>query len=127
MWIDKLFDTIEKARQAASWQSAFGEPQVVEDRTIIPVAQVGYGFGLGFGSVPQPQAETETEEEPVSRGKGGGGGATAKPLGAIVVTPERVYFEPVEDGGRIALFGIGFAALFVLQLAKTLRAIFGRA
>jgi uncharacterized spore protein YtfJ len=129
MSIDRLFDTIEEARQAASWQSAFGQPQVVEDKTLIPVAQVGYGFGLGFGSAPQPQAEAETEGEPGigEEGGGGGGGATSKPLGAIVVTPERVYFEPVEDSRKIALFGIGFAALFVVQLAKTLRAIFGRA
>jgi uncharacterized spore protein YtfJ len=129
MSINRLFDTIEKTRQAASWQAAFGEPQVVEDKTIIPVAQVGYGFGLGFGSGSQPEAEPEAEGERVSGGEGGGGGggATAKPLGVIVVTPEQVCFEPVEDGGKIALFGIGFAALFILQLAKTLRAIFGRA
>jgi len=59
-------------------------------------------------------------------GGGGGGGASARPLGAIVVTPERVYFEPVQDQGQIALFGIGFATLFIFELARTLRAIFGR-
>jgi len=126
MSINKLFDTIEKTRQTAHWQAAFGEPQVVEDKTIIPVAQVGYGFGLGFGTAPQPETEPEAKPEAGGSGGGGGGGASSKPLGAIVVTPERVCFEPVQDEGKIALFGIGFAALFVFELARTLRAILGR-
>jgi len=132
MSINKLFDTIDKTRQTAQWQAAFGEPQVLEDQTLIPVAQVGYGFGLGFGQGSQPEAESEAEPEAEGApgasgiGGGGGGGASARPLGAIVVTPERVYFEPVQDQGQIALFGIGFATLFIFELARTLRAIFGR-
>jgi uncharacterized spore protein YtfJ len=123
MSINKLFDTIEKTREAANWQAAFGEPLVVEDRTIIPVAQVSYGFGLGFGTPAEPQEEGDPADGP--EGGGGGSGVSAKPLGAIVVTPERVYFEPVGDQSKIALFGMGVAVLFILQLAKTLRAIFG--
>jgi uncharacterized spore protein YtfJ len=125
MSVNQLFETIEKARETAHWRAAFGEPQVFEDKTVIPVAQVGYGFGFGFGSGSGPSAG---EDEPLSTGEGGGGGggAQAKPLGAIVVTPERVYFEETEDSSKIALAGIGAVALFILQLAKTLRVIFGR-
>jgi uncharacterized spore protein YtfJ len=125
MSVNQLFETIEKARETAHWRAAFGEPQVFEDKTVIPVAQVGYGFGFGFGSGSGPSAG---EDEPLSTGEGGGGGggAQAKPLGAIVVTPERVYFEETEDSSKIALAGIGVVALFILQLAKTLRVIFGR-
>jgi len=124
MSLNKLFDAIEKATETASWRAAFGEPQVAEDKTIIPVAQVGYGFGLGFGHGTGP---SETEGEPPSEGEGGGGGggASAKPLGVIVVTPEHVYFEEVEDASKIALAGIGVAALFIIQVTKTLRTIFG--
>jgi uncharacterized spore protein YtfJ len=127
MWImslNKLFDTVERAREAAHWQAAFGEPQVVEGKTIIPVAQVGYGFGLGFGQGTGPSEG----DEPMSQGEGGGGGggASAKPLGVIVVTPEHVYFEETEDVGKIAVLGIAMAALGIFQIAKTLRAIFGR-
>jgi uncharacterized spore protein YtfJ len=69
MSLDKLFESIEQTRETANWQSAFGEPQVVEDKTVIPVAKVGYGFGYGFGS---GQAPGEEEDEPVSEGEGGG-------------------------------------------------------
>jgi uncharacterized spore protein YtfJ len=125
MALNKLFDTIQQARETANWEAAFGEPQKLEDRTIIPVAQVGYGFGLGFGSGTAPADE---EDKPVSTGEGGGagGGALVRPLGVIVVTPESVYFEEVRDEGKIAIFGIGMVTLSIFQVAKTLRAIFGR-
>jgi uncharacterized spore protein YtfJ len=125
MSLNRLFDAIEQTKETAQWQAAFGEPQVFEDRTVIPVAQVGYGFGLGFGSGTGP-AEEEDEPASVAEGGGGGGGAQAKPLGALVITPEHIYFEETMDTGKLAMAGIGLAALFVLQLAKTLRAIFGR-
>ena len=92
---------------------------------LIPVAQVFYGFGLGFGrGTNEPQAE----EEPASEGEGGGGGggASTRPLGAIVITPEEVYFEETLDVGRISMAGLVVGGLVVLQLGKTLRAIFGR-
>ncbi len=125
MSLNRLFDTMEQARETARWQAAFGEPQVVEGRTIIPVAKVGYGFGFGFGSGTGP-AEQEGEPAPGGEGGGGGGQASAKPLGAIVVTPENVYFEETADEGKIALAGIILGIVSVLQFFKTLRAIFGK-
>ena len=125
MSLNRLFDAVEQARDTAHWQAAFGEPHVEEDRTIIPVAQVSYGFGLGFGSGSGPSSD-EGEPSGEGEGGGGGGGASAKPLGAIVVTPECVYFEEVRDDGKIELFGIALVAFSVFQIAKTLRLIFGR-
>ncbi len=90
----------------------------VVNSCLIPVAQVGYGFGLGFGSGSQP---AEGESAPPTEG-GGGGGATAKPLGMIVVTPDAVRFEPVADT-KIPLWGMAVGALFIFELARTVRAI----
>jgi uncharacterized spore protein YtfJ len=125
MALNRLFEQIETARETAHWRAAFGEPQVVGDHTLIPVARVGYTFGLGFGQGSGPAGE----EGPAETGEGGGagGGASAQPLGTIVVTPEQVYFEESVDASRIALAAIGLAALIAVQLFKTLRAIFGRA
>lgn len=123
MILNQLFDKIDQVRETANWQAAFGPPQVVEGKTIIPVARVSYLFGLGFGSVLGAEAETES----VGGSQGGeGGGAVTKPLGAIVVTPERVYFEPILDMGKIAWFGLGLAALLLFQLSRTLRLVLGR-
>jgi uncharacterized spore protein YtfJ len=120
-----MFESIEQAREAANWQSAFGEPQVIDDKTVIPVAQVGYGFGLGFGRGGQTSEEGD-EPEMEGEGGGGGAGASAKPYGVIVVTPENVYFEEVEDSSKIAVMGIVMVAFSIFQVSKTLRAIFGR-
>ena len=126
MSLNRLFDGVTQVRETAHWQAAFGKPQEVEGKTLIPVAQVGYGFGLGFGSAavePETKAEPPPAGEGGGEGGGGGGGAVARPLGAFVVTPEYVYFEQVQNDSRIILCSLGVAALFILQLAKTLRAI----
>ena len=125
MQLNKLFDMIESTRASANWRAAFGEPEVVDDKTIIPVAQVGYGFGLGFGR-EDSASEDEGDSGAGGEGGGGGGGASAKPYGVIVVTPDDVYFEEVEDNSRIAVLGIAMSAFAIFQVAKTLRAIFGR-
>jgi uncharacterized spore protein YtfJ len=122
MSLNRLFDTVEKARETAQWRAAFGEAQTVEGQTLIPVAQVGYGFGLGFGEGPGKEGEAASGGE----GGGAGGGASAKPLGVIVVTPEAVYFEETEDANRIAMAGIVLAGLLGLQFLKTVRAILAR-
>lgn len=125
MSIDRLFESIQNMKEAAHWRSAFGEAQQVGDKTLIPVARVSYGFGTGFGSGSGPQAE---DEPPAGQGEGGGGGGmgSAHPLGVIVVTPEDVYFEETADESKIAMAGIVLSGIVVLQLAKTLRAIFGK-
>ena len=125
MSLNKLFDSVEKAQETAHWRAAFGEPQVFEDRTLIPVARVSYGFGLGFGSGTGP-VEKEGEPAPGGEGGGGGSGASAQPLGVLVVTPERIYFEETADESKIALAGIALAALSSYQFFKTLRMIFGK-
>lgn len=140
MPLNRLFDQIERARETAHWQSVFGEPQAAGDRTLIPVARVSYTFGLGFGQgsgaagmedlTPEgaagPSAGGEGGPPPRGEGGGVGGGASARPLGAIVITPDKVYFEETVDATKIAVAGIALAALVASQLFTTLRAIFGR-
>lgn len=129
MELNQLFDTVEKTRESANWQAAFGEPQVVGEQTIIPVARVGYGFGLGFGrGTGLQEAESDPDPEAVASGEGGGGGggALSNPLGAIVVTADEVYFEESADVTKIVLGVFLAGTIFVWQLGKTLRAIFGQ-
>jgi uncharacterized spore protein YtfJ len=124
MSLNRLFDAIDKARDTAQWRAAFGEPLAFEDKTVIPVAQVGYGFGLGFG---HPREIPEDEAVLAAEGQGGvGGGALSRPLGAIVITEDDVYFEETVDANKVSLAGIFLAGVIVVQVAATLRAIFSR-
>lgn len=124
MPLNRLFDAIERVRDTAQWRSAFGEPLVLENRTMIPVAQVGYGFGLGFG---HPSEIPEDEGVLAAQGQGGvGGGAMSRPLGAFVVSDDGVRFEETIDAAKIALAGILLAGVIVVQTAATLRALLSR-
>jgi uncharacterized spore protein YtfJ len=125
MPLNKLFDTVEKVKDTASWRTAFGEPQLIDEKVIIPVARVGYGFGLGFGSdaIPdQPETEASLEDD----ASGAGGAAWSRPMGAIIVTPEDVYFEETVESGKIALAGIALTAFIVFLFTGVLRAFLGR-
>jgi uncharacterized spore protein YtfJ len=131
MALNRLFDNIHETREAAHWRSAFGEPQTVGEQTIIPVARVAYGFGLGFGQAgPQSDGEPgeEAAEEAMAAGEGGGGGggAMTRPVGALVVTPECVYFEETASTDKVALAGILLGGLAILQVGLTLREILRR-
>ena len=124
MSLNDMFEAMERTRETAQWEAAFGEPQVLEGRTLIPVAKVFHGFGLGFGRGSGPAQEEESPEQE-GEGGGGGGGASAQPLGVIVVTPDELYFEPTVDVGRLWLARMVVIVLVGWQFLKTLRAIFG--
>ncbi|MGD8397739.1 MAG: spore germination protein GerW family protein [Anaerolineae bacterium] len=131
MVLNRLFENIHETREAAHWRSAFGEPQTVGEQTIIPVARVSYGFGLGFGQAGPQGAEAPGEDAPDEamaggEGGGGGGGAMTRPVGALVVTPDGVYFEETASSEKVALAGVLLGALAVLQVGLTLREILRR-
>ncbi len=86
MSVNDLLGTLsDRLSTEATVRRVFGEPITVGERTVIPVARVGYGFGADMGSSP------ETGE-----GGGGGGGVGASPAGVIELTAEGL--EYVEFG-----------------------------
>ncbi|MEZ5396738.1 MAG: spore germination protein GerW family protein [Bryobacterales bacterium] len=105
----------ERIGKYASVRNVFGDPIHSGDRTIIPVARVGYGFGGGIDREP-----TEDESGEMTRKGGGGGGLGATPAGALEITPEGTRF--VEFGAMkkmTAALLIGVAAgLLIGQLGK---------
>lgn len=121
MALEKMFAAIDNLRNKASVSAAFGEPQKVEDKIIIPVAEIGLGFGLGFGQGRSP----ETDETPAGEGGGGGGHAKARPIAMIEISEGETVIKPIADESKIALAVIAMVAWCVFWLMLTLRAIFG--
>lgn len=77
----------------------FGEPVRIGERTVIPVAKLGFGFGSG-GGVPG-----QREEE----GGGGGGGGGTRPLGVFEVSDTGTRFIPIRSKpGPLLALGLGF-------------------
>ncbi len=124
MELDKLFETLEGLREKASVKAAFGEPETVGEKTIIPIARVGYGFGMGFGEGKAPAEEGE-EEAPSGAGAGGGGGVLARPIAVLEVTPETTKLIPVLDWTKIALAAACVAAWNAFWISRALARVLG--
>ena len=107
----------ERVSTSASVRSVYGDPVVVGNRTVIPVAQVGYAFGGGGGS----------KAESPNGGGGGGGKVYARPCGALEVTPEGTRFIDFVDRPRMgAALALGFvlgAAVVALTATKRIELV----
>jgi len=105
---EELVATIsERLKAAADVKVVYGEPQVIEGKTIIPVAVASYGFGAGSGGGKQ--------------GTGGGGGVSVKPIGCIEVTAERTRFIPIVDVNRLATLGLIALVVILFWFRRTFR------
>lgn len=126
MSLDRMFDTLEGLRSSASVDAAFGQPQEVKGRTMIPVSAVRVGMGMGFGqgSAEEPTEPEQAADEPPAGG-GAGGGAGARPIALIEVTPDQTIVHPIVDETKVSLAGIALGAWIFFLLVLTLRAIFG--
>jgi uncharacterized spore protein YtfJ len=93
----------ERVSASASVANVYGDPVVVGSRTLIPAAQVRYAFGGGGGKKDESEG-----------GGGGGGRVSARPCGALEVTPEGARFIPFDDRQRM---GAALALGFVLGAA----------
>ena len=103
---EELLATIsERLKATANVKVVYGEPQVLEGKTIIPVAVASYGFGAGTGE----------------QGSGGGGGLRVKPIGCLEITPERTRFVPIVDATRLAMMGIMASVCIVWMLTRAFR------
>ncbi len=120
MSVEQMLQTITALQESPAVKHVFGEPTVVGDKTIIPIAAVSYGFGFGYGGGPE---RTDENGKLVRKGGGGGGGGRtkARPVAVLEVTQEGTRVEPVVDVVQIALAGIALGAWTVFWLGATLR------
>jgi len=91
---------VDHLHTSAGVKTVYGEPVVIDGRTIIPVARVAYGFGGGTGT---KAAEEGADVEAGAKGEGVGGGMSAKPVGIVEIGPEETKFVPIGNVKRIAI------------------------
>ena len=103
---EELVATIsERLKATANVKMVYGEQQVIDGKTIIPVAVASYGFGAGTGE----------------QGSGGGGGLRVKPIGCLEITAERTRFVPIVDANRLAMLGLIALALVLFRFRNPFR------
>lgn len=119
---EQIMQAMTKIQETASAKQVFGEPKVVGDRTVIPVAAVSYGFGFGYGRGAE---RGNGEGAPGREGGGGGGGGQvrARPVAILEITPAGTRVEPIVDASRIAFAGIALGAWSVYWLMATARTV----
>ena len=103
----------DRLKASGDVKVVFGEPQVIEGKTIVPVASVAYGFGGGSGKGGGPRGE--------GHGTGGGGGLRVHPLGVLEITPESTRFVPVVNATRLAMMGMTASVCIVWMLTRAFR------
>jgi uncharacterized spore protein YtfJ len=115
MNVQELISTVtERLSATATVKQVYGAPVTAGDRTVIPVASVRYAFGAGGGK--RNAAEEQT-------GGGAGGKASAKPCGALEITPQGTRFVPFIQPKAVGLaFAVGVVAgAVVASMAETKR------
>lgn len=119
MELEKFIDSVRSSlADSANVKRVFGDPVVVGQKTIIPVARIGYGFGAGGGSGPR-RANAEGENKPTGEGGGGGGGMGAVPIGVVEITPECTRFIRFNSRKKIlGAVAIGLALGKLLSMRR---------
>jgi uncharacterized spore protein YtfJ len=98
--IASFFNSLrEGLAQNANVRTVYGEPIVSGNKTIIPVARIGWGFGGGIG-----RNGKHAQEGSANEGAGGGGGMGAIPVGIVEISPGRTRF--IRFGGTKRLAGV---------------------
>jgi uncharacterized spore protein YtfJ len=110
---------LDRIKQSARVELAYGESRKIGDKTIIPVALVSYLFGGGSGSGVGPGHNGQSEG--VGIGGGGGGGVRVQPVAIIDVTEDDTRLMPIIDWTRLATAGITAVAAVLI-----VRRIFGK-
>jgi uncharacterized spore protein YtfJ len=119
--LERVFAAVDDVRGAASVDAAFGEPQQLEGKVLIPVAATGTGFGIGFQG---DLSSTDFEDEEASPQVGGGGRGGARPVAVIEVTPEATVVRPIVDETRVFMAAIALVGWVLFWVTATVRSVF---
>lgn len=122
--LSTMQNTLDQFLSASNVDAVYGAPISQGENTVIPAAEVLslVGFGLGSGG----SAPGVMGNEAVGSGSGGGGGGRvlARPVAAIVISPQGVRVEPVVDVTKIALAAfttLGFMAAMLNRMRSKTR------
>lgn len=113
---DEVIDKIVKQISSSTVNAIFGETRLFDDKAIIPVGKIAYGWGGGGGKAEKETAKEEGEEE--NQGMGLGMGTKIQPVGYVLISKDRVLFQPIFEIGPIMLACTIFGGLLFLKLFK---------
>jgi uncharacterized spore protein YtfJ len=111
MTLERVKEILDQAAQSARVETVYGESREIAGKTVIPVAKVCYGGGGGGGTGTGPEGRGGS-------GEGGGVGVHVRPIGVLVITEQAERWVPIVDVTRLAMAGLGVAAMALWTLKK---------
>ena len=137
---DQAMQLISKLFDVAKPDTVFGKPVSDGNHTVITASEVtvgmGAGFGVGGGTGPEEIEDKDDSGEEIQpagppssgfgSGGGGGGYSGARPVAAIIISPEGVRVDPIIDISKLGLaFFTMLGGIFVTG-SKTRKAALGK-
>ena len=115
---EKANELMAKLFTVTQPEAVFSPPVTAHEQTVITASEVtaafGFGFGSGGGLAPDNENSSDTAVN-IGGGGGGGGTAQARPVAAIIITPQKVRVEPIVDVTKISIaFFTTFGAIISL-------------
>lgn len=108
--VRSIFEKFSREKDVAL---VYGEPIVMENKQVLPVAKVNYFVGGGSGGqLDEEQAVS------IGQGEGGGGVFSIKPIGVYEITDKKVKFKPILPINLILTFVAVMSFGLVLLIKK---------
>lgn len=108
--VRSIFEKFSREKDVAL---VYGEPIVMENKQVLPVAKVNYFVGGGSGGqLDEEQAVS------IGQGEGGGGIFSIKPIGVYEITDKKVIFKPILPVNLILTFVAVMSFGLVLLIKK---------
>ncbi|HVH11247.1 MAG TPA: spore germination protein GerW family protein [Gemmatimonadales bacterium] len=117
---DLIDSAVEHLRASAGVKTVYGDPVVIDGKTIIPVAKVAYGLGGGTGTRKAQSGNGSKEPAASEAVEGAGGGIAAKPVGVVEISGDETKFVAFAQAKKLA-WAAGIASLTGFALGRLLR------
>src|SRR5688572_18250096 len=98
---EMIASAVEHLRTRAGVKAVYGEPVVINGKTVIPVAKVTLG-APGEGPGMRPHENEDGEHEPLAAEKNGTGGVAARPVGVVEISDNGTRFVSFGQTKRLA-------------------------
>lgn len=103
----------EKFSREKDVSLVYGEPIIMKNKQVLPVAKVNYFVGGGSGG-----QLNEEQTVSIEQGEGGGGAFSIKPIGVYEITDKKVKFKPILPINLILTFVAVMSFGLVLLIKK---------
>jgi uncharacterized spore protein YtfJ len=116
---EMIDSAVAHLRTRAEMKTVYGEPVVINGKTVIPVAKITLGAagagGAGGAGLKQREPHDASEREPVAAATGNGtASVAARPVGVVEISDHKTRFVAFGQTKRLAIAAVAGSGLGVV-------------